>query len=230
LSMAVIRVEQVSKHYQNDNGEIFRALRSVDLEWNEQESIALCGESGSGKSTLARLLLGLEKPSEGAIRFGRVSLAELSHRQWRVYRRRLQGVFQDASGALNPGRSVFRNMEEGLINLTDCTARERRIEIATLMKRFGLSQSLLEIPVRQLSGGEQRRVALVRALAVKPTFLIMDEVLAGLDIITADAVLSTLEEYRQSYGCAYLLITHDRYSAKRLGERIYVMEHGRLSE
>lgn len=204
------------------------ALRDISFVWREGESVALCGESGSGKSTFARLLLGLEQPSDGEIWLGGVPLSRLSLRQWRGQRRRLQGVFQDASGSLNPGWSVYRNMEEGLKNVTDLTAGERKREIGLLMERLGLGRELLSNSVRQLSGGEQRRVALLRALAVKPAFLVMDEVLSGLDLISADAVLSTLEDYRRGYGCAYLLITHDMYSAKRLGDKICVLEQGRL--
>lgn len=227
--MTALIAKGLYKRYSKGKNESFTALQHVDLQWNEDENIAVCGQSGSGKCTLARLLLGLEAPTGGEILLGPSRLNGLSYKQWPPNRRRLQGVVQDASESLNPAWSPYGNMEEGLLNLTDYSSQERRREIAGLMDRFGLDTRLLKLPVKALSGGQQRRVALVRALAVRPAMLILDEVLAGLDFLTADSVLSTLDDYRRSYGCAYLLITHDTYSAERLCDTQYVMEHGRLT-
>ena len=186
------------------------------------------GESGSGKSTLARLLIGLEKPSSGAIFIDDQDIARLSNRRWRRYRTDLQAVFQDERGTLSPKRSVYQNAEEALCNLTVMRKEERRSCILDLMDQLNMSQSLLQVPVRQLSGGEQRRIGLLRALAIKPKFLILDEVTAGLDLLSTEAVLNLLQNYQEAHACSYLLITHDLGAASRLCSHMFEIDHGRI--
>ncbi len=227
--MGEMVVSKLSASYGSGRQRQVLALDQVSFRWREGESIAVMGSSGSGKSTLARLLLGLERPSAGTIRLDGVDLASLSAGAWRPYRRIVQGVFQDASGTLNPRFSAYRNMEEALLNLTDMTGRERRREIEGLMERFNLERQMLKVPVRSLSGGQQRRLSLLRALSVRPRYLVLDEVLSGLDRVSCDAVLETLADYRTGFGCSYLLITHDAYSAYRLADSCLLMEQGRLA-
>jgi len=233
MGMGEMVVENLSKSYPGSGasgrGSRLRALDRVIFRWREGESIAVMGASGSGKSTLARLLLGLERPDAGAVRLDGTNLSALSVQAWRPYRRKVQGVFQDASGTLNPRMSAYVNMEEALRNLTDMTRRERRREIEGLMERFRMERELLKVPVRSLSGGQQRRLALLRALSVKPSYLVLDEVLSGLDRVSCDAVLETLADYREGYGCSYLLITHDAYAAYRMADRCLLLEEGRLT-
>lgn len=203
-------------------------LDDVSLCLSPGECVALTGESGSGKSTIARLLLGFEKPRDGRILLDGMDVTTWSARRWRQYRPRIQAVFQDAAGTLNPQRTVYRNMEEGLINLTSLDAAARKKEIFGLMERFHMPQRLLKTPTRQLSGGEQRRASLVRALALRPKYLVLDEVTSGLDAISAKAVLDTLQSYQAGFGCAYLFITHDQDCACRMADRIVHMQKGRL--
>ena len=226
--MEKIVVKNLSRTYFDPGGNLFTALDNVSLEWHRGESVAVMGESGSGKSTLARLLIGLEKPSAGAVFIDDQNTAAWSHRKWRQYRTALQAAFQDERGTLSPGRSVYQNAEETLCNLTDMKKTKRRECILELMEQLHLSRELLRVPVRQLSGGEQRRIGLLRALAIKPQFLILDEVTAGLDLLSTEAVLSLLQEYQRSHDCAYLLITHDINAASRLCSRMLEIDHGRI--
>lgn len=223
-----IVADHVTHSYQNDRGDTLTVLKDVSLRWPKGESVALMGESGSGKSTLARLCIGLERPSQGKISLDGEDTSGWKFRDWRKRRPRLQAVFQDASGTLNPKRTVYQNMEEALIDLTTQTAVQRRGVLEDLMERTGLDRGLLKTPVRRLSGGEQRRIALLRALSVHPNYLVLDEVTSGLDLISADAVLSTLEAYRAEYGCSYLFITHDWNHASRLADRVLMMKNGVL--
>ena len=208
--------ENISKTYTGTHGLSFSALRNVSIRLEPGSFTSLVGESGSGKSTLARLLVGLEDTSSW------------STEDWRKRRTKLQAVFQDASGTLNPMRSVRSNVEEAMVNLTSLSKRQRRERVGELMELTHMEERLLEIPARQLSGGEQRRLSLVRAMSIRPKYLILDEVLSGLDLISADAVMHVLEQYHREFDCAFLLITHDMDSAYRLSDTILTMQAGQI--
>lgn len=228
--MEGIEVNHVNKVFYGLDGSQHEVLRDVSFTLHPGECIAMTGESGSGKSTLARLILGLISLTDGSIIVDGVSLANLSRSKWFGIRQVVQGVFQDTSGSLNPYMSTYGNMEEALYNLTDLTKKMRKRELTKLLEKLGIAQMLLKTPVRMLSGGEQRRISLLRALSIKPKYLVLDEVVSGLDIISCAAVLSTLEEYRSQYGCAYLFITHDMYSAYRIADRIIHIENGCINK
>lgn len=221
-------IDEISKIYYDAHDRPFPVLKEVSFSWNKGENIAIVGESGSGKSTLARLLIGIEKPTNGIITLDGDDITRWKASTWRENRKRIQAVFQDASGTLNPARSVYHNVEEALLNLTNLDKAKRREQIGYLMELTHMDEKLLKVPVRQLSGGEQRRLSLLRALSIHPQYLVLDEVTSGLDQISANAVLEVLETYHQEYGCAYLLITHDRQIACRLSHHILEMRKGKF--
>lgn len=226
--MDFIELDNLTRTYYDAQGETFCALDHVSLVWEQGHSVAIMGESGSGKSTMARLMIGLERPSEGRVLVNGADTTRWRFQDWRKYRGKIQAVFQDAGGTLNPAWSTSKNVEEALVNLTDLSASQRKKRIFELMEQTGLQKDLLDTPVRKLSGGEQRRLALLRSLSIFPKFLILDEVTAGLDLISTEAVLKLLEEYQQEHDCAYLVITHDLQIASRLCEVIYEIEHGKI--
>ena len=226
LVMEGFVVDQVSKTYMDEKQRPYQVLHDVSFSWSAGENIAVLGESGSGKSTLARLLIGIEKPNSGTITWNGEDITRWKASTWREKRSHIQAVFQDASGTLNPARSVYHNVEEALRNLTQLDKRQRRARIDELMELTHMDSHLLQIPVRQLSGGEQRRLSLLRALSIHPQFLVLDEVTSGLDLLSADAVLQVLERYHEEFGCAYLLITHDRQTAYRISSRILELNQG----
>lgn len=226
--MESLEVKGITQRYYDSNGNLFTALEDVSLRWERGESIAVMGESGSGKSTLARLMVGLERPGAGEITIDGQSTRRWSDQRWRQCRTDLQAVFQDERGTLSPGRSVMQNAEEALCNLTNMNRRQRQEHIRELMARLNLDEKLLETPVRMLSGGEQRRIGLLRALAVRPEFLILDEVTASLDLLSTDAVVRLLQMYQNEHDCGYLLITHDRSVAARLCSRMVEIDRGHI--
>lgn len=224
--MERLELNGVTQVYRDHNGDDFHALNQIAFAWKRGENIAVMGESGSGKSTLARLFVGLERPSTGRVMIDGEDTVRWSFREWQRQRANIQAVFQDAGGTLNPARSTYHNVEEALCNFTRLSAAERKERILSLMEMTELRPELMEVPVRKLSGGEQRRMALLRSLSIRPKFLILDEMTAGLDLIAKDAVLRVLENYHRDYDCSYLIITHDIQAAQRLTERIVVMDRG----
>lgn len=226
--MEGIIVSNLFKAYDGEKGCVHPVLKNINMQWHPDEFISLIGESGSGKSTLAKILLGIETPDRGSIRMDNMELTTLNFAGWKQQRKLLQGVFQDASGTMNPRRSVYANVEEAMVNLTDLSRQQRRERIMQMMNQTGLSPRLLEVPVRQLSGGEQRRFALLKAMSVRPKYLILDEATSGLDLVSADSVIQMIHQFRKETSCAFLFITHDLRSACQLSDRIIKMQQGRL--
>lgn len=226
--MAKIEVRDVSKDFLDASGKPFHALRDISFTWGNGENISFTGESGSGKSTMARLLIGLERPTSGKILLDGENIGKWSYDQWRSRRTKIQAVFQDATGSLNRRLSVERNLEEALRNLTELPSQARKQRILELMDLTATSRKLLDTPTKNLSGGEQRRVALLRALAIRPDYLILDELTSGLDLISQKAIREVLESYHREYRCSYFIITHDMKFAYRLSQRIYELKDGQI--
>ncbi len=228
--MGEIVIQNVNKVYHNEYSGDFNALVEINLQLRKGENLAIEGESGSGKSTLARLMVGLEKPTSGKILLDGEDITYWNYRTWRKNRKKIQAVFQDSSGTLNPARSAYANVEEALVNLTDKKKAERKKCILDLMAAVHMDFRLLETPVRQLSGGEQRRLSLLRAIAVEPDYLIMDEVTSGLDLVSTDAVLTLVENFVKLSGSSCVFITHSRKDAMRIANRVIVMREGQIAE
>lgn len=228
--MGEIVIQNVNQIYHSQTLGDFYALSNINLRLKKGESLAIEGESGSGKSTLARLLIGLERPTSGTVLLDGEDITQWNYHTWKSRRKKIQAVFQDSSGTLNPGRSAFANVEEALINLTGYSRKERKKRILDLMDALHMESGLLDTPVRQLSGGEQRRLSLLRAIAVEPEYLIMDEVTSGLDLISNDAVLTLVENSVKLHCCSCIFITHSRKDAMRISDRIVIMKNGKIVE
>lgn len=135
-----IELDNLTRTYYDAQGETFCALDHASLIWEQGHSIAIMGESGSGKSTLARLMIGLERPSEGRVLINGIDTTKWGLREWRKHRGKIQAVFQDAGGTLNPAWSTSKNVEEALVNLTDLSSTQRKSRIAELMGQTGLQK------------------------------------------------------------------------------------------
>lgn len=223
-------MQNVNQIYHSETQGEFHALYDINICLEKGENLAIEGESGSGKSTLARLLIGMEKPTSGTILLDGEDITPWNYRTWKYKRKKIQAVFQDSSGTLNPARSAFSNVEEALINLTSYNRKERKRRIYDLMDAVYMDHKLLDTPVRRLSGGEQRRLSLLRAMAIEPDYLIMDEVTSGLDLISTDAVLTLVENAAKLHRCSCIFVTHSRKDAMRISNRIAIMQNGRIVE
>ncbi|HXH03236.1 MAG TPA: ABC transporter ATP-binding protein [Candidatus Competibacteraceae bacterium] len=208
-----------------------RAVDGVSLAIAPGQAMGLVGESGCGKSTLARAVMGLAPVTAGAVRYRGVRISGLGRAALRPYRKRLQMIFQDPAGALNPRRSVAQCLEEPLeIHFPDWDAPRRRARAAELLRQVGLLPAHLARYPHELSGGQRQRVTIARALAVEPELLILDEPLSALDVSVQAQIVNLLAELRERLGLSYLFISHDLALVQQLCDEVLVMQAGKLVE
>ncbi|GIU93959.1 MAG: peptide ABC transporter ATP-binding protein [Gaiellaceae bacterium] len=210
-------------------GATARALDGVDLDVRRGEVLALVGESGCGKTTLARTLLGLERPTEGEIRFEGEPL-RYDQRFLRSYRRRVQMVFQDPMGALNPRQTVYEAVAEGL--RIQRLAGDEAARVAGALARSGLRppERFFERYPYELSGGQRQRVVIAGAMALEPALLVADEPVSSLDASVRGEILALMLELVREAGVTVLVVTHDLGLAWNIADRIAVMYLGRIVE
>lgn len=227
----MLMAKQLSKEYtvqQSGKKTRFHAVNSVSLTLKDSERYALVGESGSGKTTLARLLAGIMTPTQGSVLLDDQELFSIKNRR-NVYRK-IQIVFQDAESSLNPQMTVYNLIAEPLRNLLKLSREEERDRVNALMRRMDLSPELYRRKPRELSGGQQKRVSIARAVGVKPEIIIFDEAFSGLDVIVRKDILELLHELHKEMGCTYLMITHDIDVALYSADTIFVMKDGEIVE
>jgi ABC-type glutathione transport system ATPase component len=194
--------------------------------------VALVGESGSGKSTIARLLLRLTGADAGEIRLDGVDVLARERRASLAYRARVQMIFQDPFGSLNPVHGVAHHLVRPLLRHRRCAPGEARRGALELLRTVGLepAEEFLERRPHELSGGQRQRVAIARALAVEPDVLIADEPTSMLDVSIRVGILNLLARLKRERGLAILLITHDLASARYLADRVLVLYRGQVVE
>jgi oligopeptide/dipeptide ABC transporter ATP-binding protein len=231
--MLLLEIEALSVHYRIGpfwNRRILRALDGVTLGIEEGESVGVVGESGSGKTTLGRAILGLLPPAEGRIRFRGRPLAVFSERDLRAYRRQVQIVFQDPFESLNPRLTVLAALEEALALQGMRGGKTRRQRVAELLSLVGLSPEHAARYPHEFSGGQRQRIGIARALAVRPSLLVLDEPVSALDVSVQAQILELLRGLRREMGLTYLFIAHDLAVVRSVCERVAVLYLGRLME
>lgn len=227
----MLEMKDVSKIYRKPDGNgVISAVEHVNFQMNEGQFYALVGESGSGKTTLSRLLLGLAAPTSGDVLLDGVSITPHSRRRPRSLCAKMQLVLQDGKGALDPHLSIYDNIAEPIRNLTQLSRAEERKCICGLMEKMELSMEYLKRRPHELSGGEQKRVCIARALAADPEIIIFDEAVSGLDVLVRKSILDLLKRIHQERKGSYLFITHDIDVALYLADHVLVMKDGRIVE
>jgi len=219
-----VRAEQVSRHYEMGTA-VIRAVDDVTLQIRAGECVALLGSSGSGKSTLLNLMAGLDRPTGGAIFANGRNLSELSSLELARYRSRTVGmVFQSFN--LLPRMTLEENVELPL-RLAEVDRAERGGRVQEALERVRLEKRLAHRP-SELSGGEQQRAALARALVNRPTLLFADEPTGNLDSATGESIMLLLKEIQQKLGMTIVMVTHERPLAERFADRIAALADGKL--
>ena len=210
-----------------------KAVDDVTFDIRRGEIISLVGETGCGKTTVGRLILRLETPTDGVIRFEGTDIASLKTKQVKQFRRKAQMIFQDPYASLNPRMTVSQTVSEPLRNYGLSRQPEVMNEkVAQALVDAGLRpvDEYIERFPHELSGGERQRVSIARALVMDPTFIVADEPVSMLDVSIRAGVMNLMLRLREQYGIAYQLITHDISVARFMSDRIAIMYLGKIME
>lgn len=230
----IIRIEKLRKEFQvrgaKGTAKTFVAVDDVSFNVYRGKTLALVGESGSGKSTVANMLLNLLAPTAGKVFYEGVDLFGLTKTQLFALRRKMQVVFQNPYGSLNPMFSVYRCIEEPLRAHGIGNRKGRDEWVAELLDMVALPRSTMRRFPNELSGGQRQRVAIARALALHPEVIVLDEAVSALDVLVQDQILHLLNDLQSKLGLTYLFITHDLAVVRENADDIAVMERGRLVE
>lgn len=229
-----VRVEGLTKDYKIRQGgfrsEAFRAVDNVSFEIPKGKTLALVGESGSGKSTVAKMVLKLEEPTAGTIEIDGRDVSRLSGAQAFGLRRRMQPVFQDPYGSLDPLRNIGNTIAEPLQIHNVGDRKSQNARVLELLDQVALPRVLATRYPNELSGGQRQRVAIARALALKPDIVVLDEAVSALDVLVQDQILQLLADLQSELELTYLFITHDLAVVRVSSDLVCVMEQGKIVE
>ena len=206
-----------------------QAVRGVDFDIYEGETLGLVGESGSGKSTTARSVLRLDEPTEGVVSFEGRDLTELSKNEMTEMRKRVQMVFQDPASSLNRRKSVGQIIRQPM-EIHGLYEGERDERVEELMETVGLPSQYANRYPHEFSGGQRQRVGIARALAVDPDFIVADEPVSALDVSVQAQIINLLEDLQDEFGLTFLFIAHDLSVVRHISDRVAVMYLGEIVE
>ncbi|POH56953.1 ABC transporter ATP-binding protein [Arthrobacter glacialis] len=208
----------------------FKAVDDVSFTVKRGSTMAIVGESGSGKSTVAQMALSLLAPTEGSILFDGVEVNTLKGKALFDFRRRVQPIFQDPYGSLDPMFNIYRTIEEPLKihKIGDSKSREKKVR--ELLDQVSMPAATMHRYPNELSGGQRQRIAIARALALNPDVIICDEAVSALDVLVQAQVLNLLNELQEDLGLTYLFITHDLAVVRQIADQVCVMQNGRIVE
>lgn len=208
----------------------FQAVKSVNFELYEGETLGLVGESGCGKTSLSRALLGLQKANSGNIYWNNDNILSYTSKQWRKFRQKVQIIFQDPYGSLNPVITAGQAIMEPLLVHFKLSKKEARKTSIDLLLKTGLNETAFHKLPSEFSGGQRQRISIARALAMKPEIIICDESVSALDVSVQAQILNLLNDLKDEFQLSYIFISHDLSVVKYMSDRIMVMKEGEIVE
>lgn len=234
--MPVIDVVEVTRTFGGGRTLFGRALPGVhavqgaSVSVRNGETLGVVGESGCGKSTLARMLVGLDRPTEGTIRLEGEDVTELARRDSNALAKRVQYVFQDPVASLNPRKTIRQILEAPMRRLLGMAEADRDARLKELMQVVSLREEFLDRYPHEFSGGQAQRIGIARALAAGARVMVLDEPVSALDVSVQAQVLNLLDRLKRDLGLTYVFISHDLSVIESVCERVAVMYFGRIVE
>jgi oligopeptide/dipeptide ABC transporter ATP-binding protein len=233
--MALLEAAEVSKHFQGRSGlfrdgGVVRAVDGVSFAIDGGRTLGVVGESGCGKTTTAKLVLGLEQPTGGGIRFEGRDLRALDPAGRRHYRKSVQAVFQDPYASLNPRMRISAIIAEPLVTGETIAPGEVRKRVLHLLDLVGLPGRSADLFPHEFSGGQRQRIAIARALSSSPKLVVLDEPVSALDVSIRAQILNLLRDLQAQLGLSYLFIAHDLAAVAHMSHTIVVMYLGKVVE
>ena len=208
-----------------------KAVDDVSFTIPRGSTVGLVGESGSGKTTIGRAILKLVPATSGQVIFDGQDILSIPENEFRPLRRRVQMIFQDPFGSLNPRHTIFQIIGEALeIHFPKMSSSQREQRVADLLKQVGLKPEMMHRYPHEFSGGQRQRIGIARALAVEPEFIVCDEPVSALDVSVQAQIVNLLQDLQEQLGLTYLFIAHDLAVVEHISDQVLVMYHGKIVE
>lgn len=235
MTTPVLEARDLHRTYQVSRGlfaptAAVKAVAGVSFSLAAGQTLAIVGESGSGKSTLARMLTLIEEPTDGRLMIDGTDVTGISGGKLKALRRKVQIVFQNPYGSLNPRQTVGETLQEPLLVNTGASAGERRAAAADMLERVGLRAEHVGRYPHMFSGGQRQRIAIARALMLRPKILVLDEPVSALDVSVRAQILNLLADLQSEFRLAYVFISHDLSVVRHIADEVMVLYLGRVAE
>jgi len=226
---ALVEISGLKKYF-NTSGGLLHAVDDINMKFEEGTTMGVVGESGCGKTTLGRTIIHLQEPTGGRMFYKGKDITKVNSLQLAELRKEMQIIFQDPFSSLNPRFTVEDTLKEVLLRSGDVTRKTLSGEIERLMDLVGISQRLRMAYPHEMDGGRRQRVAIGRALAINPKFIVCDEPVSALDVSIQAQVLNLLKDLQSEYKLTYMFVTHDLSVVRFISDHISVMYLGQLVE